>query len=154
MVDVSGIDHHELVNLPMCTVGGVVASQHGPVIAVMHQCACVGCGSAMHSSGQLEFCKNDVNDKSSKVPGGQQCITTCDGCVHPLDVKNGLPCVSVCPCTDFKWETLPHTIWTSDKEWNPTVLDQSLTKDEQWCDAISDSQEGLLQSPFDKFGNC
>ena len=153
MVDVSGIDHHELTNLPICTVGGVIASQRGPVIVILHQYAYVGRGSTIHSSGQLEMYKNTVNDKSLKVPGGQQCITTCDGYVHPLDIKNGLPYVSIRPYTDLEWDTLPHVIWTSDEEWDPTVLDHTLTDDEQWYDAISDLQEGILHSPFDTFGN-
>ena len=70
-----------------------------------------------------------------------------------MDIKNGLPYVSIWPYTDAEWDTLPHVIWTSDAEWTPTVLDHSLTDDEQWYDAISDLQEGLIHSPFDEFGN-
>mgnify|MGYP003312404710 CR=1 FL=1 len=36
-VDVSGIGGHEIRGLPIVTVGGVVNSQRGPVIAIMHQ---------------------------------------------------------------------------------------------------------------------
>ena len=36
-VDVSGIDGHQITDLPLVTVGGVVQSQRGPVIAIMHQ---------------------------------------------------------------------------------------------------------------------
>ena len=118
MVDVSGIDSHEVRDLPIFTVGGVVQSQRGLVIAIMHQYALLGEGKTIHSSGQLEWYKNNVDDKSLKV-GGLQRIATNDGYVHPLDIKNGLPYCSMRPYTDDEWESLPHVIWTSDKDWDP-----------------------------------
>ena len=72
LVDVSGIDSHQITNLPIVTVGGVVPSQRGPVIAIMHQYAYMGNGKTIHSSGQLEWYKNDVNDKSLHISGGLQ----------------------------------------------------------------------------------
>ena len=66
-VDVSGIDSHQVTDLPIVTVGGVVPSQRGDVIAIMHQYAYMGEGKTIHSSCQLEHFKNDVNDKSLKV---------------------------------------------------------------------------------------
>ena len=91
LVDVSGIDSHQVTDLPILTVGGVVPSQRGNVIAIMHQYAYLGEGKTIHSSGQLEWFKNDVNDKSLKISGGLQRIQTHDGYVHPLEIKNGLP---------------------------------------------------------------
>ena len=82
-VDVSGIDGHEICGLPIVTVGGVVDSQRGPVIAIMHQYAYTGQGKTIHSSGQLEWFKNQVHDWSLKV-GGLQSISTPDGYVHLL----------------------------------------------------------------------
>ena len=35
-VDVSGIENHLVKDLPIVTVGGVVPSQRGPVIVIMH----------------------------------------------------------------------------------------------------------------------
>ena len=152
-VDVSGIDSHQVNNLPLLTVGGVVHSQRGPVIAIMHQYAYLGTGKTIHSSGQLEWYKNDVNDRSLRVPGGLQRITTNDGYVHPLNLKNGLPYISIRPYTDEEWDTLPHVIWTSDQEWDPKVLDCDVDHDDTWYDAISDLEGGILHSPFDEFGN-
>ena len=126
MVDVSGIDSHEVRDLPIVSVGGVVQSQRGLVIAIMHQYALLGEGKTIHSCGQLEWYKNDVNNKSLKV-GGLQRITTNDGYVHPLDIKNGLPYCSIRPYTDDEWESLPHVVWTSDDEWDPSVLDNILS---------------------------
>ena len=121
MVDVSGIDSHEVRDLPIVTVGGVVQSQRGLVIAIMHQYALLGEGKTIHSSGQLEWYKNDVNDKSLKI-GGLQLIATNDRYVHTLDINNGFPYCSMRPYTDDEWESLPHVIWTSDKDWDPSVL--------------------------------
>ena len=153
LVDVSGIDSHQVTNLPIITVGGVVPSQCGPVIAIMHQYAYMGSGKTIHSSGQLEWFKNDVNDKSLHVPGGLQRITTNDGYVHPLTIRNGLPYVSIRPFTDHEWDTLPHVVWTSDVEWDPSVLDCTIDDEPTWYDAISDLEGGILQSPFDEFGH-
>jgi hypothetical protein len=38
-VDIKGIDNHQLPDIPIGTVGGVVLTQNGPVIAIMHQYA-------------------------------------------------------------------------------------------------------------------
>ena len=153
LVDVSGIDSHKVTDLPIVTVGGVVPSQRGDVIAIMHQYAYLGEGKTIHSSGQLEMFKNDVNDKSLKVSGGLQRIKTQDGYVHPLDIKNGLPYIPMRPYTDKEWDTLPHVEWTSDMDWDPTVLDQSITDKETWYDTVSDLENLLIHSPFDEFGN-
>ena len=111
-VDVSGIENHQVKDLPIVTVGGVMHSQRGPVIVIMHWYAYLGKGKTIHSCGQLEWFKNDVNDKSIKISGGLQRITTNDGYVHPLDIQNGLPYIKISPYTDDEWETLPHVAWT------------------------------------------
>jgi hypothetical protein len=54
------------------TVGAVVNTQRGVVIAIMHQYAYTGKGGTIHSSSQLEWCGNDVNDHSIKIDGGRQ----------------------------------------------------------------------------------
>jgi hypothetical protein len=62
-----------------------VKSQCGEVIIVMHQYAYTGKGKTIHSSGQLEWYKQEVDEKSIKA-GGKQRIKTLDGYVMPLDV--------------------------------------------------------------------
>ena len=153
LVDVSGIDSHQVTDLPIVTVGGVVPSQRGDVIAIMHQYAYLGEGKTIHSSGQLEMFHNDVNDKSLKVSGGLQRIKTQDGYVHPLDIRNGLPYIPMRPYTDEEWDTLPHIEWTSDIDWDPTVLYQTITNKETWYDTVSDLEDLVIHSPFDEFGN-
>jgi len=61
-VDVQGINNHQMTDIPIATVGGVINTQHDEVIAIMHQYAYTGIGTSIHSSVQLEWYKNDVND--------------------------------------------------------------------------------------------
>jgi hypothetical protein len=48
---------------------------------------------------------------------------------------------------------LPHVVLTRDGNWNPSVLDHSLTDNEQWYDAVSDFPDAMDGSPFDAEGN-
>ena len=89
VVDISGVDDHCINGIKLATVGGVVPSQYEEVIVVMHQYAYTGKEKTIHSDGQLEWYKNTVDDRSMKV-GGNQCISTIDGYVLPLDMKDGL----------------------------------------------------------------
>ena len=81
------------------TAGRVVKTQHGPAIAILHQYAYTGQGKTIHSSGQLEWYKNDVNDKSVKVTGGLQCILTNNGYIYKT--KNQLKSWSRFPVVGF-----------------------------------------------------
>jgi hypothetical protein len=71
-VHIQGIDDHMIKDVPIGTVGAVVNTQHGEVIAIMHQYECTGKGSTIHSSGQLEWCGNNINEHSIKIDGGRQ----------------------------------------------------------------------------------
>ena len=151
-VDVRGIDNHQLTDIAIGTVGGVVPTQKGPVIAIMHQYALLGKGSSIHSPGQLEWFKNNVNDKSVKI-GGLQRITTLDGYVIPLRITDGLPRLDIRPYTDEEWDMLPHVFLTGESTWDPSVLDHDLADDEQWADALSDLEADPKTNLFDEFGN-
>jgi hypothetical protein len=96
---------------------------------------------------------NDVNDRSIKVQGGLQCITTLDSYVFPVNIVNGLPYVTMHPYTDAEWDTLPHVIWTGDSNWDPTVLDHHLDDDAHWFDAISNLKARPFTNLFDECGN-
>lgn len=121
VVDVSRIDNHEMVVLPIGTCGAVAQSHSGPVIVILHQYALHGHGKSIHSFGQLEAYKN-VDDCSLKV-GGKQCIRTIDGYCFPIDIINGLAFTPMKPFTDEEYNILPHVIWTSEVEWDPKTLD-------------------------------
>src|SRR5210317_731003 len=92
----------------------------------MNQQAYIGKGQSILSSGQMEHFKVSVDDKSTKV-GGQQRLTTPDGYIIPLDIKNGLPYLRMRPPTDRELSNpdIPHVVLTSDVVWDPSVLDHS-----------------------------
>ena len=71
----------------------------------------------------MEAFKNDVNDKSIKVLGRTQCITTPDNHTPPLNIKSELPYMNIRPYIDDEWDTIPNVILTTDDEWDPTILD-------------------------------
>ena len=96
---------------------------------------------------------NDVNDKSMKVPGGLQRITTEDGFCIPLNIKAGLPYRSMRLYIDNEWDDLPHIILTSDTDWNPSILDNTIDDNEEWFDALSDFPNDTPDSLFDLQGN-
>jgi hypothetical protein len=152
MVNIQGIDNHQVPDIPIVTAAGVVTSQKGPIIAILHQYAYIGHGKSIHSCGQMEWYKNDVNDHSIKVNGGLQCIKTLDGYVHPINIHHGLPYVKMRPYTDVEWETLPHVIWTGDTDWDPTVLDHTLDDDEAWYDAVKDLEDDPSTNLFEEYG--
>jgi hypothetical protein len=151
-VDVRGIDNHQLSDIGIGTVGGVVQTSKGPAIAIMHQYALLGKGYSIHSPGQLEWFKNDVNDKSVKT-GGLQRIKTLDGYIIPLSIQEGLPRMDMRPFTDAEWESLPHFFLTGESDWDPSVLDHDLQSDEQWADAVSELEADPTTNLFDEFGN-
>jgi hypothetical protein len=71
-VHIQGINDHMIKDVPIGTVGAVVSTQRGEVIAIMHQYAYTGKGGTIHSSGQLKWCGNNVNDHSIKIDSGRQ----------------------------------------------------------------------------------
>ena len=99
-------------------------SQKGEVIVLLNQYAYSESGQTIHSSGQLEYHGSTVSEKSEKV-GGEQRITTKEGYIHPIDIKQGLAYVSLRPYTDLEWIVLPRASWTDLGRWNPSCLDVS-----------------------------
>jgi hypothetical protein len=71
-VHIQGIDNHMIKDVPISTVGAVVNTQRGEVIAIMHQYAYTGKGGTIHSSSQLKWCGNAINNHSIKIEGGRQ----------------------------------------------------------------------------------
>jgi Reverse transcriptase (RNA-dependent DNA polymerase) len=151
-VDIKGIDNHHVNDIGIGTVGGVVQTQHGPVVAIMHQYALLGKGSSIHSPSQLEWFKNDVNDKSVHVPGGLQRIVTLEGYVIPLIIKEGLARLDIRPHTDHEFDTLPHVHLTSELEWDPSVMDHTFHDASEWGADPTIPPGTLLDSRFDELG--
>jgi hypothetical protein len=149
-VHIQGIDNHMIKDVLISTVGAVINTQRGEVIAIMHQYAYTGKGGTIHSSSQLEWCGNDVNDHSIKIEGGRQCLTTPDGYVIPINVRHGLPYITMRPFTDEEFEWLPHVVLMSEDSWDPTSLDSVISDDPNWYKA--EPSPPLPDPMYDEYG--
>jgi hypothetical protein len=149
-VHIQGIDDHMIKDVPIGTVGAVENTQRGEVIAIMHQYAYTGKGGTIHSSGQLEWCGNDVNDHSIKIDGGRQQLTTPDGYVIPINVRRGLPYITMRPFTDEEFEELLHVLWMSEDDWDPASLDSVISHDPNWYKA--EPSPPLPDPMYDEYG--
>ena len=122
-INIQGIDNHEVSGLDVVTAATLLNTSQGKVIGIFNEYAYLGKGSSIHSSGQLEWFKTNVDEKSVKV-GGTQLITTLDGYSVPLLIKDGLAyATSLGKPTDQDIDTYPHVFFTSPDEWDPSVLD-------------------------------
>ena len=122
-INIQGIDNHEVTGLDVVTAATLLNTSQGKVIGIFNEYAYLGKGSSIHSSGQLEWFKTNVDEKSVKV-SGTQLITTLDGYSVPLLIKDGLAyATSLGRPTDQDMDTYPHVFFTSPDEWDPSVLD-------------------------------
>ena len=141
-INISGIDNHEVNGLDVVTAATLLNTSLGKVIGIFNEYAHLGKGSSIHSSGQLEWFKTHVDEKSIKV-GGTQLITTLDGYSVPLLIKDGLAyAISLGRPTDHDMDSYPHVFFTSPDEWDPSVLDH----DPPPLDGLDPSQ--MLDQPF------
>ena len=128
--DISGIDDFTIKDVPIGTVAGVSLAYMGNtqvyINLILHQYAYLGTGKTIHSSIQLEDHQIEVNDKSYKVKGGRQALTTPDGYIIPLQIRGGLAYLDMHPPTDQELDEYPHIVLTADIDWDPTVLDCEL----------------------------
>ncbi len=153
-VDVTGIDNHQIPALKLVDASARVETNKGPAILIMRQYAYHGRGRTIHSSGQIEWNKNTVDDRSIAC-NGRQIIKVLDGYILPLDIINGLPYLHMVPNTDAEFDTLPHIVLTSSAKWNPRCLDHILSERPDWTNVVKDLDEGLItkDTPFDQYGN-
>ena len=99
----------------------LVQTNHGMVSLIMNESAYYGRGHSIHSSGQIEWSTNTVDDKSVQV-GGQQRIVTIDGYSMPLVCKGGLMYLQLQGIpTDQDLQNYPSVHLTSPHEWDPSV---------------------------------
>ena len=141
-INISGIDNHEVNGLDVVTAATLLNTSLGKVIGIFNEYAHLGKGSSIHSSGQLEWFKTHVDDKSIKV-GGTQLITTLDGYSVALLIKDGLAyATSLGRPTDHDMDSYPHVFFTSPDEWDPSVLDH----DPPPLDGLDPSR--MLDQPF------
>ena len=70
-INIQGIDNHEVTGLDVVTAATLLNTSQGKVIGIFNEYAYLGKGSSIHSSGQLEWFKTNVDEKSIKVGGTQ-----------------------------------------------------------------------------------
>jgi hypothetical protein len=152
IVDITGIENHQVCDIPLAVVAGVMHTNRGPIVGIFNNYAYIGKGRTIHSSPQLDHFGHGVNDKSAKV-GGSQRITTKNGYIIPISISNGLPYISMRPPTDKELETLPHEIMTAPSAWDPSVLDNEIdSDDDDFYDALEDTNVNL-HDQVDECGN-
>ena len=151
-INIQGIDNHEVTGLDVVTAATLLDTSQGKVIGIFNEYAYLGKGSSIHSSGQLEWLKTNVDEQSVKV-GGTQLITTLDGYSVPLLIKDGLAyATSLGRPTDQDMDTYPHVFFTSPDEWDPSVLDH----DPPHLDGLNPSQvpdQPFGDPMFDAYGD-
>ena len=149
---VIGINKHEIPGLDIVQCPALVNTNHGIVNLIMNEYAYYGKGHTIHSSGQIEWHTNTVDDKSVQV-GGQQRIVTIDGYSMPLMCKGGLMYLKFQGIpTDTDLQTYPSVHLTSPQQWDPSVLDYVHPKDNGEPNSTYDSTEKFQVDPiFDGF---
>ena len=151
---VTGIDSHELQGLDVVQCAALVETNHGIVNLDMNEYACYGKGHTIHSSGQIEWFKNSVDDRSVKV-GGKHRIWTIDGYPMPLTCRGGLMYLSILgKPTDTDLERYPAVHLTGPHEWDPSVFDCTHPSSDGEPPWSSDPDEIFAFDPnFDGFGD-
>ena len=150
---VTGIDNHEIPGLDIEQCGTLVDTNYGIVSLIMNEHAYYGRGHSIHSSGQIEWYTNTMDDKSVQV--NQQRIVTIGGYSMPLVCKGGLMYLELLGTpTDKDLQTYPSVHLTSPHEWDPSVLDYVHPEDNGEPDRANDPTERFqFDSNFDEFGD-
>ena len=151
---VTGIDSHELQSLDVVQCAALVETNHGIVNLIMNEYACYGKGHTIHSSGQIEWFKNSVDDRSVNQVGRKQRICTIDGYAMPLTCRGGLMYLSIlCKPTDTDLERCPAVHLTGPHEWDPSVMDYTHPSGDGEPPWSNDpNQRSAFNPNFDEFG--
>ena len=151
---VTRIDSHELQGLDVVQCAVLVESNHGTVNLIMNEYASYGKGHTIHYSGQIEWFKNSVDDRSVQV-GGKQRICTIDGYAMPLVCRGGLMYLSLLgkPSNEDLERYLAVHL-TGPHEWDPSILDFTHSSGDREPTWSNDPNERLSFDPnFDEFGD-
>ena len=150
---VTGIDSHELQGLGVVQCAALVETNHGIVNLIMNEYACYGKGHTIHSSRQIEWFKNSVDERSVQV-GGKQRICTIDGYAMPLTCRGGLMYLSIFgKPTDTDLERYPAVHLRGPHEWDPSFLDYTHPSGDGEPPWSNEPDERFAFDPnFDEFG--
>ena len=151
-VDVKGIANVKIDSLPIGSTAGLIKSSVGPIIGIFAQYGLYGKGKTIHSVTQLRSFGHDVNDISKAFPGGKQCITTPDGYIIPLAIRDGLCYLDMRPPTEEEFNQLPHVLMTADVPWNPQQHDCEPDELEYLDARMSEETEEEWFDPSDDYG--
>ena len=151
---VTGIDSHELQGLDVVHCAALEETNHGIVNLILNEYACYGKGHTIHSSGQIEWFKNSVDDRSVQV-GDKQRICTIDGYAMTLTCRGGLMDLSILgKATYTDLERYPAVHLTGPHEWDPSVLDYTHPSGNGEAPWSNDPDERFAFDPhFDEFGD-
>ena len=151
---VAGIDNHEIPGLDLVQCAALVQTNHGMVNLIRNEYAYYGRAYSIHSSGQIEWYTNIVDDKSVQV-GGQQRIVTIDGYSMPLICNGGLMYLELQGIpTDKDLQTYPTVHLTSPHEWDVSILDYEHPENNgepEW--AIDHNEKFQFDPNNDEFGD-
>ena len=118
-INIQGIDNHEVTGLDVVTAATLLNTSQGKVIGIFNEYAYLGKGSSIHSSGQLEWFKTNVDEKSVKLVVPNLSLLWMD----ILSLSSSRYATSLGRPTDQDMDTYPHVFFTSPDEWDPSVLD-------------------------------
>ena len=151
---VTGIDSDELQGLDVVQCAALVQTNHGIVNLIMNEYACYGKGLTIHSSGQFEWFKNSVDDRSVQV-GGKQRICTIDCYAMPLTCRGGLMYFSILgKPTDKDLERYSSVHIRGPHEWDPSVLDYTHPSGDGEPPWSNDPDErSTVDRNFDEYGD-
>ena len=142
-IKIQDIDNHEVTGPDVVTAATLLNTPQGKVIGIFNEYAYLWMGSSIHSSGQLEWLQNNVDETSVKV-GGTQLINTLDGYSVPLLIKDGLAyATSLGRPTDLDMDTYPHVFFTSPDELDPSQVPDQLFGDPMF-DACGDFNKHII----------
>ena len=146
------VSHPLGLGLDKALCGWNSVTNHGIVNLIMNEYACYGKGHTIHPSGQIEWFKNSVDDRSVQV-GGKQRICTIDGYAMPLTCRGGLMYLSVIgKPTDNDLERYQAVHLTGPHEWDPSVLDYTHPSGDEEPPWSNDPGERFTFDPnFDEF---
>jgi hypothetical protein len=85
--DFTGIADNSLQKVSVCTVAGLLQTQHGPIIGVFHQYALHGTGKTIHSVAQLRHFGTIVDKPPSSFDGKHR-LETLVGYISPLSIRS------------------------------------------------------------------
>ena len=132
----------------------LVETNHGMVNLIMNKYAYYGKGHTIHSSGNVEWFKNSVDDRPVLVDGKQR-IYTIDGCAMPLVCRGGLMYLSLLgKPSDEDLVMYPAVHLTRLHEWDPPDLDFPHPSGDGEPPWSHDPTELFMFDPnFDEFGD-